>query len=179
MQRGRWHTIGDHGVLVWGVRTYTGSGLWLGDLEEGVWRRGSLYIGCCQEVGAILWPGMSVNLPWKEERLEWGCSCDRKEAVVAGISTGRGLIHCEVHSAALFGLCLEKMMLWSCFVSLCHGLRCPCLMLMFCEVTYVQQEKNTAAWWAPAQLLARLRPKVNVRPASDVGGCFVLPEFSV
>ena len=25
-------------------------------------------------------------------------------------------------------------------------------MLIFCEMTYVQQENNTAVWWAPAQL---------------------------
>ena len=25
-------------------------------------------------------------------------------------------------------------------------------MLVFCEMTYVQQENNTAVWWAPAQL---------------------------
>ena len=45
-----------------------------------------------------------------------------------------------------------RVMSWSCFLSLCHTLRCPCLMLVFCEMTYVQQENNTAMWWVPAQL---------------------------
>ena len=52
----------------------------------------------------------------------------------------------------LVGLCLYRMLSCSCFVSLCHTLRCPCLMLIFCEMTYVQQENNTAMWWVPAQL---------------------------
>lgn len=40
---------------------------------------------------------------------------------------------------------LRQKDVWSCFVSLCQG-QCPGLMLMFCEVTSVQQENNPAAW---------------------------------
>ena len=43
----------------------------------------------------------------RESRLEQGYRCDWKEAAVTGISTGKGLVHCEEHSAPLFGLCLE------------------------------------------------------------------------
>ena len=43
----------------------------------------------------------------RESRLEQGYRCDWKEAAVTGISTGRGLVHGEGHSATLFGLYLE------------------------------------------------------------------------
>ena len=40
-----------------------------------------------------------MSLACREGRLEQGYRCDWKKAEVTSISTGRGLVHCEGHSA--------------------------------------------------------------------------------
>ena len=57
--------------------------------------------------GGISMTGHLSESSCRESRLEQGYRCDWKEAAVTGISTGRGLVHGEGHSATLFGLYLE------------------------------------------------------------------------
>ena len=51
-------------------------------------------------------------------------------------------------------------------------------MLVFCEMTYVQQENNTAVWWAPAQLEDQnVRP--NVWAEGDLSNVCKCKEFLI
>ena len=58
------------------------------DFEKRLCETGSLWIGCGQEVGAILCLGTSVSLCYREGRLDRGYSCDWEEAVVSGSAQG-------------------------------------------------------------------------------------------
>lgn len=98
---------------------------------------------------------ISVSLCYRDGRLEPGYSCDWEEAWSLGQHRERSGPRWGA-PGCLDGLCWYRMPSCSCFVSLCHALRCPCLMLIFCEMTYVQQENNTDTWWAPAQLGTRM-----------------------
>ena len=103
--------------------------------------------------------GHLMSLCCREGRLERGHSGDWEEAVVSGSAQGEFWYMVRAQGC-LVGLSSCGMPSCSGFVSLCHALRCPCLMLISCETTHVQQENNTDAWWAPAQLEDH-----NVRPS--------------
>lgn len=66
--------------------------------------------------------GASTNLICREGRLERGSGCNSQEEAVTHISQERGIFGI-LWVASCFCLCLEKMIKWPYFVSICHSLK--------------------------------------------------------
>lgn len=66
--------------------------------------------------------GASTNLIYREGRLEQGSGCNSQEEAVTHISRERGIFGI-LWVASCFCLCLDKIIKWPCFVSICHGLK--------------------------------------------------------